>query len=121
MIWLAVAAAGAAGAACRYTVDYLVTARSRERFPWGTLIVNVSGALLIGLVAGLVAHQGAPSAMNTVVGAGFVGAYTTFSTLVYESWRLLEDRAYLRAAVNLASLTLSLPAAAAGWTLAGLP
>ena len=120
MIWLAVAVAGAAGAACRYVVDFAVTARTRERFPWGTLVVNVTGALLVGLVTGLVAHQGVPDATRTVLGAGFCGAYTTFSTLVYESWRLLEDRAYLAAATNLASLALSLPAVAAGWWLTAL-
>jgi fluoride exporter len=115
VIWLAVAAAGAAGAVCRYLVDYAVTVRSGGLFPWGTLAVNVSGAMLIGLVAGLVANLGAPSTVKTVAGAGFCGAYTTFSTLIYETWRLIEDRAYAHAAANLASLVLSLPAAALGW------
>jgi fluoride exporter len=115
VIWLAVAAAGAAGAVCRYLVDYAVTASSGGLFPWGTLAVNVTGATLIGLTAGLVTNLGAPSTLKTVAGAGFCGAYTTFSTLVHETWRLIEDRAYTHAAANLASLVLGLPAAALGW------
>jgi fluoride exporter len=115
VIWVAVAAAGAAGAVCRYVVDFAVTARTGGLFPWGTLAVNVTGAALVGLIAGLVANLGAPSTVRTIAGAGFAGAYTTFSTLVYETWRLAEDRAYGQAAANLASLALSLPAVALGW------
>jgi fluoride exporter len=111
----------ALGAATRYLVDHAVSARLSGIFPWGTFTINVSGSFVAGVVAGLVASHGLPAEFATVVSGGFLGAYTTFSTLVYETWRLLEDRAYLRAAVNLASLTLSLPVAAAGWTLAGLP
>lgn len=120
MIWLGVALAGAAGAACRYLVDTVLTARTGARFPWGTLAVNLTGALLAGAVAGLVADAAAPAAFGTVVGTGFCGAYTTFSALVYETWRLVEERAYRTAAANLATLALSLPAAAAGWALATL-
>jgi fluoride exporter len=115
VIWLAVAVAGAAGSLCRYLVDTYVAGRSGPGFPWGTLVVNVTGAVLIGLVAGAVANLGAPGELRTVAGAGFCGAYTTFSTLVHQTWYLIEERAYGRAAANLGSLTLSLPAAALGW------
>lgn len=116
MIWAAVAVAGAAGAACRYVVDYAVTARAGGLFPWGTLVVNVTGAVLIGLIAGAVANLGTPGTTKVVAAAGFCGAFTTFSTLVHETWQLIDDRAYGRAAANLASLALSLPAVAAGWS-----
>lgn len=117
MIWVGVALAGAAGAACRYVVDYLVTARSGSDYPWGTLVVNVSGALLLGIVAGVVAHHGAPDGAHTVIGGGFCGAYTTFSTLVHETWRLVEERAWGHAVANLASLLVGVAAAAVGWAL----
>jgi fluoride exporter len=120
VIWAAVAIAGAAGAVCRYGVDVAVTSRSRGRFPFGTLLVNVTGAVLIGIFAGAVANLGAPGEVRVVMGAGFCGAYTTFSTLAYETWRLIEDGAYGRAAANLASLGASLPAAAGGWWLTTL-
>ena len=118
MIWVAVAIAGAAGAVCRFLVDHAVTARRRGRFPWGTLVVNLSGAVVIGVVAGAVAHAGVHPDVRLVAGAGFCGAYTTFSTLIYETWRLIEDRAYASAVANLGSLVLSAPAAAAGWAAA---
>ncbi|CAN5774170.1 fluoride efflux transporter CrcB [soil metagenome] len=120
MIWFAVGVAGAAGAACRYVVDFLVTARTAGSYPVGTLVVNVSGSLLVGVVAGVVANRGAPGALTTVAGVGFAGSYTTFSTLVYESWRLIEDGAYLRAATNMATILLGMAAAAAGWALTAL-
>jgi fluoride exporter len=117
-LWLAVMVAGAAGACCRYVVDYVVTARSRGDFPWGTLAVNLSGALLLGVVAGAVGAGAAPASVRTVAGAGFCGAYTTFSTLVLESLRLIEDRAYRLVATNLASVLLGAVAAAGGWGVA---
>jgi fluoride exporter len=120
VIWVAVALAGGAGAASRYAVDWLVTSRGPGGYPWGTLIVNVSGSLLIGLVAGAVAHHGAPGAFGTVAAAGFCGAYTTFSTLVYEAWRLAEARAYLQAAAHLASLLVGWLAAGVGWMATAL-
>lgn len=117
MIWLAVAVAGAAGATCRHIVDHAVTSRSAGRYPWGILLVNLTGALLIGVVAGAVARGAAPSATATIAGVGFCGAYTTFSTLAYDTWYLLEQRAYGAVLAQLASLPLGMAAAALGWAL----
>ena len=111
--------AGGAGAAARFTVDGLVRARlPGRRVPWGTLLVNVTGSFLLGVLTGLVA-RGAPGALGAVVGTGFCGGYTTFSTASVEIVRLLRE-GHLRAA---AAYTLGTPvgtlaAAAAGVVLA---
>jgi fluoride exporter len=118
MTWLLVAVAGGCGAATRYLVDHLVSARLTGVFPLGTFLVNVSGSLLAGVVAGLVATRGVPVDLQTVVAGGFLGAYTTFSTAMYETARLLEDGATGIAVANLlVPLGASLAAAGAGWWL----
>lgn len=118
--WVALAIAGGGGAACRYLVDGLVRARVGDAFPWGTLVVNVTGSFLIGLVAGAVARGGLPGGLGGVLAAGFCGAYTTFSTLVHDTWLLAGAGAYRRAVANMASLVLGAAAAAGGWAAAAL-
>jgi CrcB protein len=113
--------AAAAGAPLRYVVDQLVQRRRDGAFPAGTLTINVTGSLLLGLLTGLAAHHGLPPQTLTVLGTGLLGAYTTFSTFTYETVRLLEDGALLEAALNvLVSLALGLAAAAGGLGLAVL-
>ena len=121
MLALGVALAGAAGAICRYAVDGAVQQRWRGAFPAGTLVVNLSGSLVLGGIVGYFAHHaGAPSAFRVVAGTGFVGAYTTFSTYAYESMRLMADGAWLEAFLNVAgSVALGLAVAAAGFWLGG--
>lgn len=116
MFWLGVALAGAAGAALRLLVDHAVTARAGRSFPYGILVVNVSGAALAGAVAGMVA-RGLPPGVGVVLAAGFCGAYTTVSTLLYDTVLLFERGSWGRASANLSTLTLSWLAAAAGWVL----
>jgi CrcB protein len=85
------ALAGALGAVSRFVVDGV----ARERWggaPYGTLVVNVSGSLLLGVVTGLVLFQGAPDTLRTLVGVGFCGGYTTFSTASIETVRLVQER-----------------------------
>lgn len=106
----------AIGAPLRFLTDKLVQARHDSVFPWGTFIVNVSGSALLGF---LVALPGARLAPGTICGTAFCGAFTTYSTFGYETVRLLEDRAYLFAAMNaLASIVAGLGAAFAGMALA---
>ena len=109
----------AVGAPLRYVVDQTVQHRRRGAFPAGTVTINLSGSLVLGLLTGLAAHHGlAPQAL-TVLGTGLLGGYTTFSTFSYETVRLLEEGAVVAAAVNVAgSLALGLAAAAAGLGLA---
>ena len=120
LVW-AVAASGAVGAPARYLVDTAVTRRWGRRFPLGTFLINTSGALLLGFITGLVLYQGLSSTPKVVIGTGFCGAYTTFSTLWFEVVRLSEDGERRTAARYLALSTVAgLAAAALGLALAAL-
>jgi CrcB protein len=121
MIVLGIAVAGAIGAPARYLVERAVAARSRDRFPLGTLVVNVTGSFLLGLVLGLGLYHAFASTPRTVIGTGFCGAYTTFSAFAYETVVLAEAGAPRTALAN-AALGAVVPtlAAAAGMALAAL-
>lgn len=112
--------AGGLGAVCRLLVDGAVRARWGSRRPYGTLLVNVSGSLLLGLLTGLVLDRGAPGALRAVLGTGFCGGYTTFSTASLETVRLLAERRVAALAYAAGTLVLTLLAAAAGLLLARL-
>lgn len=119
MIWAAVAVAGALGAVCRFLLDTLVSGRTNRIFGWGTFLVNVSGSLAAGVVAGLAVGAVVPSEVQVVVAGGFLGAYTTFSTAMYDSVRLFEAGAPRAAVTNLlGTLVTSVAAATVGWVLA---
>ena len=75
-----------------------VQSRAASRFPYGTVVVNVSGSFVLGLVVGLATYQGLDADVRTVVGTGFIGAYTTFSSFSYDTFGLFEDRASSRRA-----------------------
>lgn len=97
-----IALGGAAGATSRYLVDTWISQRAGGAFPWGTFIVNVSGSLVLGLLFALAIERGVlPASIRGPVLIGFIGAYTTFSTLMLESWRLMEDGAVVLGLVNL--------------------
>lgn len=121
MILLGVAGAGALGAFTRYLVDGAVAARVGRVFPWGTLVVNVTGTLILGFLTGLVLYHGLRGAPVTLIGVGFCGAYTTFSTFTLETIRLLEEGASVEAALAvLASLAAGLGVAVVGLALAAV-
>jgi len=112
-VWVALGAA--IGAPARYLLDRAVQSRHDSVFPWGTLLVNVTGSLLLGFLAALPAD----GAVLAVAGIGFCGALTTYSTFSYETLRLLQDRARLLAALNVGtSLVAGLGAAYCGMALA---
>lgn len=118
MTWLLVACAGGLGSACRYVLDSLLTAWTHSDLPWGTLLVNLSGSLAVGVVAGSAATHVLSSEVAFVVAGGFLGAYTTFSTAVYEVVRLWEEGARRAAVIDaLAPLVLASAAALTGWLL----
>jgi CrcB protein len=91
---VAIAVAGAIGALARYGLEGLVGRRSPGAFPWGTFAVNISGAFVLGFVFTVTTEQlTVASWVRGAVTIGFLGAYTTFSTLSFETYRLLEDGA----------------------------
>jgi len=121
MLLLAVGLAGAVGAPARYLTDAFIEERIQSVFPWGTFVINVSGSFLLGVITGLALYHGLGSVPKVVVGTGFCGAYTTFSTFSYETVRLLEDGSVLEAAANTAaSWVVGLAGAALGLILSAL-
>jgi len=113
----ALVAAGGGGAVARFLFDRAVVDRTRGVFPWGTLVINVTGSLLLGAITGLALHHGLSKSAKIVLGTGFCGAYTTFSTFTFETVRLLEEGAVAEAVLN-AAATFAAGAAAAGLGLA---
>ena len=99
----------------RYLLDGAVQDRTEGIFPFGTLAVNVVGSLILGLVAGLVLRHGVSSHLESVIGAGFCGGLTTWSTASWETVRLAEEQSVAAAArYTGVNLVASLAAAAAG-------
>jgi CrcB protein len=88
---LVVGIAGAFGAVSRYLLDGLVQDRVSGPFPAGTLFVNLAGSFVLGLFTGFAIRHPALHFTATVVGAGFCGALTTWSTTAWESVRLVEE------------------------------
>jgi fluoride exporter len=118
MTVLLVLLGGAVGAPCRYLTDLLVQSRHDSVFPWGTFSVNTIGSLVLGGVAGAASVGAAPGWVLTLVGTGFCGALTTFSTFGYETVRLAEEGSLLEACVNAAaSLAVGIAACVGGWAL----
>jgi fluoride exporter len=117
LLWVGIG--GFLGAAVRYVVDGWVSTSVTSSFPYGTLVVNVTGSFLLGVLFAMTVDRAIlPAEIRGPVLTGFVGAYTTFSTLMLESWRLAEDGAWLLATINLtASVGLGLAALVAGVAL----
>ena len=116
---LLVGLGGFVGAITRYLVDVRVTEAGSGSFPWGTLAVNASGSFLVGVAFALIVERVAlPADLRAPLMIGFLGAYTTFSTLALESWRMIEDGAWLLAALNLGgSVLIGMVAVIAGVAL----
>ncbi|MET9231240.1 fluoride efflux transporter CrcB [Lentzea sp. NPDC003310] len=107
MTVLVVFVGAALGAPVRYLVDRVVQSRHSVDFPFGTLVVNVVGCLVIGFVVG--------TAWMPLVGVGFCGGLTTYSTFSYETVKLLEAEKYRSALLNaVVSVVLGVGAAALG-------
>ncbi|MFC3965668.1 fluoride efflux transporter CrcB [Nocardia jiangsuensis] len=115
-LWIALA--GSAGALARFTVDSTIKHRWTPNFPVATLVINATGSFLLGILTGLVLHHHATPQLQLVLGVGFCGGYTTFSTASVETVRLIQDRRY-RAAAGYAfgGLAVTLAAASAGLAL----
>lgn len=117
VLWVALGAA--VGAPLRYLIDRAVQARHSSRFPWGTFAVNVVGSVVLGTLTGAATAlppEVVPSAVQAVLGIGFCGALTTYSTFSYESVILFEGRSSATAVANLVgSVVAGLLVAALAW------
>jgi fluoride exporter len=117
---LALCVAGGVGAALRFVVDGSIRHHTSGSYPLATMIVNVSGSLLLGLITGLVLSDLVTHTWQLVLGTGLMGGYTTFSTASLETVRLAEDRRWWAALINGIGMILLCAAAAAGGYLLGL-
>jgi CrcB protein len=116
LVFLALALAGGVGAMSRFVLDGVIRARFAGSAPWGTITINLSGSLVLGLLTGVAAAGLLPDEWLAIAGAGFLGGYTTFSTASVETVRILQERRWgtgivvalgtLVAAVALAGLGL---------------
>jgi CrcB protein len=116
---VAIAIAGALGALARYGLDGWISRRAPSSFPWGTFAINITGSFLLGLLFVAMTERLRPDPwLRSAVTIGFLGAYTTFSTLSLETYRLAEDGAWGLAAANaVGSLAAGLGAVYAGVVL----
>ncbi|MEU7141330.1 fluoride efflux transporter CrcB [Nocardia sp. NPDC046473] len=112
---LLVIAGAAIGAPARYLLDRSIQVRHDSRFPWGTLIVNACGCLILGALTG----AGLSAPWMLLAGTGFCGAFTTYSTFTYETVRLAEQGAYRHAILNaVVGVAVGVAAAVLGYSIA---
>lgn len=121
LLFIALALAGGLGAASRMFLDGLIKSRIGGAIPWGTITINVSGSLVLGLLTGLASVQILPEAWHLIIGTGFLGGYTTFSTASFETVRLIQERRWmLSLTTGLGTLVLATAAAGLGLWLGGI-
>ena len=121
MKYLAIGFGGFVGANARYLVGGWVSDRWGHEFPWGTMVINITGSFILGFFSTLALRYAWSAQWRNVIAIGFVGAYTTFSTFEYETFQLAQNGALLRAAANaMGSLAAGFFAAWIGVRFAGL-
>lgn len=94
LIFALLAIAGGVGAAVRFLVDGLIRSHLKTAFPWATTIINASGSLVLGFLTGLATVHLLPTDLSLIIGTGFLGGYTTFSTASYETVQLIKQKRY---------------------------
>ncbi|MDQ1583203.1 MAG: fluoride exporter [Microbacteriaceae bacterium] len=121
LVVVALSAAGGVGAVVRLTFDGFLRSRMKVAYPLGTTVINVTGSLLLGLVTGLALTHAMPVEWHLILGTGFLGGYTTFSTASYETVRLAREGRYAAALANgIGMFVVALLAAGAGLWLGSL-
>lgn len=111
-----IAIGAAVGAPARYLTDRAIQSRHETVFPWGTLTVNLTASLILGVVTGMSGHASADAV--ALVGTGLCGALSTFSTFSYETMQLVQERSGFYAAANVTlGVVAGLGAAAFGWAI----
>ena len=112
MIWIGLG--GAVGAVSRYSLGVWIGQKAGSAFPWATLLVNLAGSILLGLLAG--AEDYVPQVVTAMLGTGFCGAFTTFSTFGYETITMLQNKRYVQGvSYVISSVILGLAGAWAGY------
>ena len=115
--WIGLVLLGGAGAVARFRIDGAIAARREGAFPLGTFVINILGAFALGLLTG----ASVTGAWLFVLGTGFLGSFTTFSTWIFETDRLAEDGEEAAALANLgSSIAAGLAAAGVGWAIGAL-
>ena len=124
--YLWVALGGAIGSVARFGIGGIVSDKFGQSFPWGTLVVNVSGSFLIGLFGALAAPEGRLNPQSRIFAAQFLmygicGGYTTFSSFSWQTLQSLQDRQWLYAGGNiLMSVVFCMAAVWLGWLLGSM-
>ncbi|SIN75605.1 fluoride efflux transporter CrcB [Agromyces cerinus] len=114
-LFLLVVVGGGLGAGVRFVLDGLIRSRVRTAFPWATTVINVSGSFALGLIIGATLTNLLSPELALVLGTGFLGGYTTFSTASYETVQLVRQRRFAASFVSgVLMLVLSLAAAGLG-------
>lgn len=96
--WISLA--GGLGAVSRFMGDGLVRTALGRNFPWGTLIINITGSFVLGMLTGSILYGHMSRNAGLIIGTGFCGGFTTFSTASFEAVRLIEEKRYLACIVQ---------------------
>ncbi|PWH04945.1 fluoride efflux transporter CrcB [Brachybacterium endophyticum] len=100
LLFLGIALAGGLGSTCRLYLDGVIRSRTSGGMPLGTITINLTGSFLLGLITGFTANQLLPDTSQMILGAGFLGGYTTFSTASFETIRLMQERRWIAGGIN---------------------
>lgn len=115
LVYLFVGLGGACGSLVRFSLGKIITKKTKRAFPLGTLIINISGALLLGFIN----NMNLSSNLLLFLADGFLAAYTTFSTFMYEGFTIFHNKKHLNATIYIVStLLLGLVSYALGQLLA---